>query len=211
MDNRILLKVYYFSQILLQTPERVKFVCENLLNIVISFTISFEELKDVICEKIDSEISRRISCILYKYLIPVFGGFVQFQTKHVTDEASMQEMFSMYIESCTQMSFIELYIEFKQSEANRNIERKDYNSDNEEEFESNYEVVVVQGDGTMEANVTGMANTLANQYPFEEPFYMRALDLEAMDALKLPEYMNVGTMIVIVVEIPIAVDGEFAM
>ncbi|RYR49754.1 hypothetical protein Ahy_A07g036271 [Arachis hypogaea] len=45
-------------------------------DVVISFTISFEELKGVICEKIDSEMSRRISCTLYRYLIPVFGGFV---------------------------------------------------------------------------------------------------------------------------------------
>ncbi|RYR75930.1 hypothetical protein Ahy_A01g000527 [Arachis hypogaea] len=47
MDDRVLLKVYYFGQILLQTSEGVKFVCEDLLDVVIPFTISFEELKDV--------------------------------------------------------------------------------------------------------------------------------------------------------------------
>ena len=95
----MLLKVYYFGQILLQTSEGVTFVCENPLDLVIPFTISFEELKGVICERIDSERARRISCILYRNPIQVFGGFVQFQTKYVTDEASMQEMFSMYIEN----------------------------------------------------------------------------------------------------------------
>ena len=52
----------------------------------------------------------------------------------ISDEGSMQEMFSMYIESRAQISFIELYIEFEQSEADRNILRKDYNSDSEEEL-----------------------------------------------------------------------------
>ncbi|RYR20673.1 hypothetical protein Ahy_B03g065879 [Arachis hypogaea] len=184
MDNRVLLKVYYFGQILLETNEGVKFICENSLDIVIPFTISFEELKGVICEKIESGLSRRI------------------QTKYVTDEASMQEMFSMYIESRGQISFIEVYVEFEQSEADLNIEREDYNSDSEEEFESNYEVVGPdgdedQGDGTMAPNVTDVANTLANEHPFEEPSFMRVLDLEAMHASKFPEYTNAGTKAVI--------------
>ncbi|RYQ91665.1 hypothetical protein Ahy_B09g097650 [Arachis hypogaea] len=208
MDDRVLLKVYYFGQILLQTSERVKFVCENPLDVVILFTISFEELKGVICEKIDSETSRKISCILYRYPVPIFGGFVQFQTKYITDEASMQEMFSMYIESRAQILFIELYIEFEQSEAIRNILREDYNSDSEEEFESNYEVIGPdgdedQGDGTVAPNVTDIANALANEEPFEEPSFMRVLDLEAMHALEFPDYMSA--------EVPFVADGEFTM
>ncbi|XP_025651750.1 uncharacterized protein [Arachis hypogaea] len=96
------------------------------------------------------------------YPIPVFGGFVQFQMKYVTDEASMQKMFSMYIESRSQISFIEVYVEFEPSEADRNIEREDYNSDSEEEFESNYEVVGPdgdedQGDNTMAPNVADVS------------------------------------------------------
>ncbi|XP_072091172.1 uncharacterized protein [Arachis hypogaea] len=167
MDDRVLLKVYSFGQILLQTPEEVKFVCEDPLDVVIPFTISFEELKRVICERIDSEMSRKISCILYRYLVPVFGGFVQFQTKYITDKASMQEMLSMYVESRAQISFIELYIEFEQSEADRNILREDYNSESEEEFESNYEVVgpdgdEEQGDDTVASNVIDVANALAD-------------------------------------------------
>ncbi|XP_025634048.1 uncharacterized protein [Arachis hypogaea] len=153
MSDRVLLKVYYFGQILLQTSEGVTFVCENPLDLVIPFTISFEELKGVICEKIDSERARRISCILYRNPIQVFGGFVQFQTKYVTDEVSMQDMFSMYIENQRQLSFIELYVEFEQCEADRNILREDYNSDSEEEFESNYEVVGPDGDEVPEISV----------------------------------------------------------
>ncbi|RYQ89448.1 hypothetical protein Ahy_B09g096091 isoform L [Arachis hypogaea] len=169
MDDRVLLKVYYFGQILLQTSEGVKFTCENPLDVVIPFTISFEEFKGVICEKIDSEMSRKISCILYRY---------------------------------------PLYIEFEQSEADRNIVLEDYNSDSEEEFESNYEVVgpdgdEEQGDGTVAPDVTDVANALVNEVPFEEPSFMRVLDLEAMHVPEFPEYMSV--------EIPIVADGEFAV
>ncbi|XP_016186337.1 uncharacterized protein LOC107628046 [Arachis ipaensis] len=127
----------------------------------------------------------------------MFGGFIQYQTKYVTDEASMQEMFSMYIENRSQISFIELYVEFEQSEADRNILREDYNSDSEEEFESNYEFVGPDGDedhgdGTMAPDVTEVANALANEVPFEEPSFMRVLDLEAMHVPEYPEYMTQG-------------------
>ncbi|RYR28686.1 hypothetical protein Ahy_B01g052839 [Arachis hypogaea] len=209
MSDRVLLKVYYFGQILLQTSEGVKFICEKLLDVVILFIISFEELKGVICEKINSERARKISCILYRYPIPLFGGFVQFQTKYVTDEESMQEIFSMYIKNWAQISFIELYVEFEQSEADWNILREDYNSDSEEEFESNYEFVAPdgdedQGDGTTAPDVTEVANALANEVPFEEPSFMRVLDLEAMHVPEFPEYMTTT-------EIPIVADGEFAV
>ncbi|RYR23621.1 hypothetical protein Ahy_B03g068818 [Arachis hypogaea] len=120
----------------------------------------------------------------------------------------MQEMFSMYIENRCQTSFIELYVEFEQSEADRNILWEEYNSDSEEEFESNYEFAGPdgdedQGDGTMAPDVTEVANALANEVPFEEPSFMRVLDLEAMHVPKYPEYMTA--------EVPIVADGEFAI
>ncbi|RYR45936.1 hypothetical protein Ahy_A07g031705 [Arachis hypogaea] len=188
MSDRVLLKI------LLQASEGVKFVCENPLD-VIPFTISFEEFKCVICEKIDSKRARKILCILYRYPIPMFGGFVQFQTKYVTDEASMQEMFSIYIENQAQISFIQLYVELEQSDTDRNIVREDYNSDNEEEFESNYEVVGPdgnedQGDGTMAPNVSDIANALANKVQFEEPSFMRVLDFKVMHVPEFPEYIS---------------------
>ncbi|RYR10785.1 hypothetical protein Ahy_B05g079268 [Arachis hypogaea] len=208
MSDRVLLKVYYFGQILLQTSEGARFVCENPLDVVIPFTISFEELKGVICEKIHSEMVRRVACILYRYPVQVFGGFVQFQTKYVTDEASMQEMFSMYIENQSQLAFIELYVEFEQSEADWNILREDYNSDSEEEFESNYEVVGPdgdedQGDRPMAPDVSDVANALANEVLFEEPSFMRVLDLEAMHVPEFPDYTGA--------EIPFVADSKFAV
>ncbi|RYR28713.1 hypothetical protein Ahy_B01g052866 [Arachis hypogaea] len=209
MDDRVRLKVYYHSQISLQTSEGAKFVCENPLDIIIPFTLSFEELKGVICEKMDSQISSRVSCVLYIYPVPVFGGFVQFQTKYVTDEASMQEIFSVYLESRSRILFIELYVEFEQSAADRDIELEDYNSDIEEEFESNYEVVDsgVDEDQAVEAmvaDVADVANALANQQPFVEPSFMRSLDLEAMHAPEFPQYVNAA-------ELPLMPDGKFTV
>ncbi|QHO56022.1 uncharacterized protein DS421_3g70120 [Arachis hypogaea] len=208
MDDRVVLKIYYYGQILLQTYEGVQFVCENPLDVVIPFTLSFEELKGVICEKIGTQRCRRISCILYRYPLPVFGGFVQFQTKYVMDEASMQEMFSMYMENRHRTSCIELYIEFEQSEADRNIELEDYNSESEDEFESNYEIVGPGEDeeeavGDMNADVAEVANALANPHPFQEPSFMRSLDLGAMHAPEFPEYMNTAP--------PVVADGEFTV
>ncbi|XP_025616710.1 uncharacterized protein [Arachis hypogaea] len=208
MSDRVLLKLFYFGQILLETAEGVKFICESPVDIVIPFIISFEELKGVICEKIGSERARNISCILYRYPIQVFGGFVQYQSKYVTDDASMQEMLLMYIENRSQISFIELYVEFEQFEADQNILQEDYNSDSEEEFESNYEFSVPDGDEdqggrTMCPDVTEVANALANEVPFEEPSFMRVLDLGAMHVPEFPEYMTA--------EIPMVADGEFVV
>ncbi|RYR01114.1 hypothetical protein Ahy_B06g079961 [Arachis hypogaea] len=188
MDHRVMLKVYYHGQILLQTSEGVKFVCENPLDIIILFTLSFEELKDMIYEKMDSQISRRVLCILYRYPVSVFGGFVQFQTKYVTNEASMKKMFS-------------------QPAADRDIELEEYKSDSEEEFEINYEVVDPgvdedQADDTIAADIADVANALANQQPFEESTFMRSLDFEVMHASKFSQYINAA-------ELSVMMDGEF--
>ncbi|RYQ87528.1 hypothetical protein Ahy_B09g095044 [Arachis hypogaea] len=170
------------QSILLETYEGVQFVCENPLDVVIPFTLSLDELKSVICEKIHSERSRRIS-----YPLPVFGGFVHFQTKYVTDEASIAS-------------------EYRAS--NRNIELENYNSDSEEDFESNYEIVGPGenedgADGTMNADVAEVANALANSLPFQEPSFMRSLDLKTMNAPEFSQYMNA--------ELPVVADGEFTV
>ncbi|RYR25053.1 hypothetical protein Ahy_B02g058692 [Arachis hypogaea] len=79
-------------------------------------------------------------------------------------------MFSMYIETRSQMSFIKLNIE--------------------EKFESNYKVNDLgededQANGTMKIDVTKVTNALTNQHSFKESSFMRTLDLENMDSLFL--------------------------
>ncbi|RYR78460.1 hypothetical protein Ahy_A01g003278 [Arachis hypogaea] len=118
-------------------------------------------------------------------------------------------MFSVYLESRSRISFIELYIEFEQSAADRDIELEDYNSDSEEEFESNYEVIDLgvdedQADEAMVADVADVTNALANQQPFVEQSFMRSLDLKAMHAPEFPQYVNAA-------ELPLLPDGEFTV
>ncbi|XP_025703098.1 uncharacterized protein [Arachis hypogaea] len=118
-------------------------------------------------------------------------------------------MFSVYLESRSRISFIELYVEFEQSALDRDIELEDYNSDSEEEFESNYEVVDPgvdedQADEAVVVDVADVANALANQQPFVEPSFMRSLDLEAMHDPEFPQYVNAA-------ELPLMPDGEFTV
>ncbi|RYR70863.1 hypothetical protein Ahy_A02g005165 [Arachis hypogaea] len=161
MEDRVILKLYYHGQILLQTPERVRFVCENPCDVIVPFTILFEELKGAICERIDLHIPKMISSILYRY-----------------------------------------------PEADRNIELRDYNNDSQEEFESNYGIVHLNEDNNetadiMETDVAEVTNALANQQPFEEPYFMRALNLEVMHAPEYPESFNAEPLVV--------ADGEFVV
>ncbi|RYQ85545.1 hypothetical protein Ahy_B10g105112 [Arachis hypogaea] len=74
-------------------------------------------------------------------------------------------------------------------------------NDNEDEFESNYEVVEsIENDDeanyTMEADVSKVANALANYRPFEKLSFMRALHSNAMYASKFFEYINAKPSIV---------------
>ncbi|XP_016199054.1 uncharacterized protein LOC107640020 [Arachis ipaensis] len=48
-----------------------------------------------------------------------------------------------------------------------------------------------------------VTNVLANQQPFQEPSFMRSLDLEDMHAPKFSQYINA--------ELPVVVDGEFTV
>ncbi|XP_020973576.1 tetrapyrrole-binding protein, chloroplastic [Arachis ipaensis] len=72
----------------------------------------------------------------------------------------------------------------------------------------NYEIVGPGEDeeeagGAMNADVAEVANALANPHPFQEPSFMRSLDLEAMHAPEFPQYMNPAP--------PVVADGEFTV
>ncbi|RYR67766.1 hypothetical protein Ahy_A03g014174 [Arachis hypogaea] len=135
MGDRVHLRVYYNGQILFQIAEGVKFMCENSCDIVVPFTILFEELKGIICERIYPQILKRVISIVYKYPVIVFGGFIQFEIKYVTNEATIRP----------QDFVIELYVEFKHltygvEEVDGDMDWEGYNSESEDEFEGNYEI-----------------------------------------------------------------------
>ncbi|RYQ98726.1 hypothetical protein Ahy_B07g086487 isoform C [Arachis hypogaea] len=82
---------------------------------------------------------------------------------------------------------------------------KSYNGDSEEEYEGNYDFVdpnadEEQEDCTIESDIEDVANALAREHPFEEPSFMRALDLDAMNAPEFPEYANADGEFVIGLE-----------
>ncbi|KAL4299922.1 hypothetical protein AHAS_Ahas17G0149300 [Arachis hypogaea] len=113
MDNNISLKVYYNGQILLEAPQDVIFMCNNLCISVVSFVVLFEEIKSFIYQNIDLHMSQKVIIILYRQPILVSSGFVQFQAICIIDNASPQKMFSIYYQAQSQVSIIELYVEFE--------------------------------------------------------------------------------------------------
>ncbi|KAL4330035.1 hypothetical protein AHAS_Ahas13G0359800 [Arachis hypogaea] len=132
---------------------------------------------------------------------------------YINDDTSLQEMFSIYYQAQSQLSVIELYVEFEQlpntvEEHDHDFNWKSYNGDSEEEYEGNYDFIDLnadeeQEDCTVESDMEDVANALASEHPFEEPSFMCALDLDAMNASEFSEYANVDP--------PVVVDGEFVI
>ncbi|MED6219114.1 hypothetical protein PIB30_032838 [Stylosanthes scabra] len=114
---------------------------------------------------------------------------------------------------------IELYVEFEQipyvvgavEEVQPDLTFEGYYSNSEEEFEDNYEIQDANEEDVLEhdtesevadvANTLLMnflsknhpsyvANTLANELPFQEPSFMRVLDEDALNAPEFAEDMN---------------------
>ncbi|XP_057719342.1 uncharacterized protein LOC130933741 [Arachis stenosperma] len=100
----------------------------------------------------------RVSRILYRNPVVVFGGLIQFDTIPITDEASMQNMFEIHRQTYMRHPQIELYVEFEAEEAvavQNDIDVNDdiaavyegMNSDSEEDFEATYEAGDEDEDG----------------------------------------------------------------
>ncbi|RYQ79159.1 hypothetical protein Ahy_Scaffold6g107856 [Arachis hypogaea] len=66
------------------------------------------------CNNIQSHISKIVRNILYRNVVQVFGGLIQFQRMPITDDASMQQMLCIYQQTRFHVPMIELYVEFKQ-------------------------------------------------------------------------------------------------
>ncbi|RYR20283.1 hypothetical protein Ahy_B03g065390 [Arachis hypogaea] len=190
MEGVVNLRVYYNGEIIPNTYEGVTF------------------LQNGLCDNIQSHILKRVSNILYRNHVQVFGGLIQFQIMSITDDASMQHMFCIYQQTRFHVLIIELYIEFEQHtgmdsvgddvsvDEIRDIDWVEDNNDSEEEFEANYEVDDENEDGDLAGNPA---------HPFGVLSFMRTLDLEAMHAPEFPKYANIG-------EGDVAVeDGEFSV
>ncbi|RYR59416.1 hypothetical protein Ahy_A05g025303 [Arachis hypogaea] len=169
-------------------------------------TMSFVELQNGLCNNIQSHILKRVSNLLYRSPVQVFGGLIQFQIMPITDDDSMQQMLYIYQQTRSHVLMIELYVEFEQLSGMGTVD-DEVNVDDEEEFKANYEVDDENDDGDLAGNpaVQNQANAIVSQHLFGVLPFMRTLDLEAMHVPEFPEYVNTGECNVA------AEDGEFSV
>ncbi|RYR16543.1 hypothetical protein Ahy_B04g073589 [Arachis hypogaea] len=158
---------------------------------------------------------KRVINILYRQPVLVFGGFGQFQIMHVTDEASMQRIFFTYHQTRAQASLIELYVEFEKIDdvdfPEPNIDWVGYNTESDEKFEGNYEVVgptedIEEDEIMVERDVADVANALTGQHSYGEPSFMHALNLDVMHAPEFPEYVNTAPAVVAASEFAVGME-----
>ncbi|RYQ94734.1 hypothetical protein Ahy_B08g089665 [Arachis hypogaea] len=182
MEGIANLRVYYNGDIIPNTHEGVNFVCQCLLSFAIPCTMSFVELQNGLCDNIQNHISKRVSNILYRNPVQVFGGLIQFQIMPITDDASMQQMFCIYQQIRFHMPIIELYVEFEQHSSLDvageevdvdecgDLDWEEDNNDSEEEFEAKYEVDDENDDGDLAGNPV-MQNEAASNSICWVPLY----------------------------------------
>ncbi|RYR69651.1 hypothetical protein Ahy_A03g016207 isoform B [Arachis hypogaea] len=78
MENIANLRVYYNGEVISNTHEGMTFVFECPLSFAIPYTMSFVELQNGLCNNIQSHILKRVSNLLYRSPVQVFGGLIQF-------------------------------------------------------------------------------------------------------------------------------------
>ncbi|RYR18137.1 hypothetical protein Ahy_B03g062765 [Arachis hypogaea] len=199
------LVVYRNGEIIRNTHEGVRFVSQNPFSFVVPCTMTLMELQNGLCQSMENGMLMRVSRILYRNPVVVFGGLIQFDTIPITDEASMQNMFQIHRQTYTRHPQIELYVEFEAVEAaavQNDIDVNDdiaavfegMNSDSEEDFEATYEASDEDEDGDVgaEAAVENVVVHPSSSQPMGVPPFMCELDLDAMHAPEFPEYANRG-------------------
>ncbi|RYR73283.1 hypothetical protein Ahy_A02g007649 isoform E [Arachis hypogaea] len=205
MEDTAKLIVYRDGEIIRNTHEGVKFVCQNPFSFVVPCTMTFMELQNGLCQSMENGTLMRVSRILYRNPVIVFGGLIQFDTMPITDEVTMRNMFQIHRQTQMQQPQIELYVEFETVEAegiqndlevvnDRAAVYEGMSSDSEEDFEATYEAGDEEQDG--DAGVETAADNVvvhpSSSQPMNVPPFMRELDLDTMHAPEFPEYSNIG-------------------
>ncbi|RYQ79441.1 uncharacterized protein LOC110280427 [Arachis duranensis] len=189
MEGTANLVVYHNGEIIQNTHEGVRFVCQNPFSFVIPCTMTFIELQNGLYQSMENSILRR------------------FDIMPIIDEESMQNMFQIHRQTQMQQSQIKLYVEFENvetAEIQNNLDIEDdraavyegINSDSEEDFEATYEAGDEDEDG--DVRVKAVAENVvvhpAVSQSMNVPPFMRNLDLDAMNAPKFLEYANIGVV-----------------
>ncbi|RYR50341.1 hypothetical protein Ahy_A07g036935 [Arachis hypogaea] len=163
------------------------------------------ELQNGLCKSMENSTLMRVSRILYRNPIVVFGGLIQFDAMPITDEASMQNMFQIHRQTQMRHPQIEVYVEFETVEAvavqndidihdDRGAVYERMNSDSEEDFEATYEAGDEDEDGDVgvEAAAENVVVRPSSSQPMDVTPFMSELDLEAMHDPEFSEYTNIG-------------------
>ncbi|KAL4317569.1 hypothetical protein AHAS_Ahas15G0398200 [Arachis hypogaea] len=197
--------VVYHGEIIRNIHEGVRFVCQNPCSFVVPCTMTLMELQNGLCQSMENSTLMRVSRILYRNSVVVFGGLIQFDTMSITDKVSMQNMFHIHRQTQMRQSQIELYVEFETVDAEgtqNDLEVADdraavyegMNSDSEEDFEATYEARDEYEDGDVGVE-TAAENVVVHpsiSQPMNVPPFMREVDLDAMHAPEFPKYSNIG-------------------
>ncbi|XP_057745464.1 uncharacterized protein LOC130963357 [Arachis stenosperma] len=204
MEDTAKLVVYRDGEIIRNTHEGVRFVCQNPFSSVVPWTMTFMKLQNGLCQSMENGTLMRVSRILYRNTVIVFGGLIQFDTMPITDEVTMHNMFQIHRQTQMRQPQIELYVEFETVEAKGiqdDLEVEDdraavyegMSSDSEEDFEATYEAGDEEQDG--DAGVETAADVVVHpsiNQPMNVPPFMRELDLDTMHAPEFLEYSNIG-------------------
>nr|XP_025678923.1 uncharacterized protein LOC112778856 [Arachis hypogaea] len=214
MEGTANLVVYSNGEIIHNTHEGVRFVSQNPFSFVVPCTMTLMELQNGLCKSMENSTLIRVSRILYRNPIVVFGGLIQFDVMSITDETSMQNMFQIHRQTQMRHPQIEVYVEYETVEAvavqndidihdDRGAVYEGMNSDSEEDFEATYEAGDEDEDGdvVVEVAAENVVVRPPSSQPMDVPPFIRELDLEAMHAPEFPEYTNIG--------VADAEDGEF--
>ncbi|RYR16928.1 hypothetical protein Ahy_B03g061765 [Arachis hypogaea] len=205
MEGTANLVVYRNGEIIRNTHEGVRFVCQNPFSFVVPCTMTLMELQNGLCQSMENGTLMRVSRILYRNPVVVFGGLIQFDAMPITDEGSMQKMFQIHQQTQMRHPQIEVYVDFETVEVvavqndvdihdDRDAVYQGMNSDSEDDFEATYEAGDEDEDGNVgvEAAAENVVVGPSSSQPMDVPPFMRELDLEAMHAHEFPEYTNIG-------------------
>ncbi|XP_025627850.1 uncharacterized protein [Arachis hypogaea] len=205
MEGTANLVVYRNGEIVRNTHERVRFVSQNPFSFVVPCTMTLMELQNSLCQSMDNGTLMRVSRILYRNPVVVFGGLIQFDAMPITDEASIQKMFQIHRQTQMRHPQIEVYVDFETVEAvavqndidihdDRDVVYQGMNSNSEDDFEATYEAGDEDEDGNVgvKAAAENVVVGPPSSQPMDVPPFMRELDLEAMHSPEFPEYTNIG-------------------
>ncbi|XP_057733987.1 uncharacterized protein LOC130949221 [Arachis stenosperma] len=191
MEGTANLVVYRNSEIIHNTHEGVRFVSQNSFLFVVPCTMMLMELQNGLCQSMENGTLMKVSRILYRNPVVVFGGLIQFDIMPVTDEASMQNIFQIHRQTQMRHPQIELYVEFEAVEAvavqndiniddDRAAVYEGMNSGSEEDFEATYEAGDKDEDGDVgvEAVAENIVVHPSSSQPMYVPPFMRVADPE---------------------------------